>query len=507
MNLRIAVVMTAFLLVLNGRVVANDGSPESTFATLKKSSLEPNWESILREMTPPAKQMIIESTIFGAAAAIEREFPPGPKGDAHRKRIQQVFADHEVDKIKFPGEPDYSAGQPSEKTMKELRIQRSRFVKNVLDGVKVRDQLLTDISEAMADSPFPAGTTLTFRFGELTEIEMQKKTATAVVVVDPSKLSDDPRVMNIMPPSPIKFRLVDEKWKYDGVDEVKQREITAKQMELYLRDQRPIDDHDTSARPPMKNENTGQILLTATWIPFDDESTYGFAKKWPEINQMQPVAGTRYYNHSFFGAMTPTPQIDVGDTWKIDAKAMLPLLQQFHQGASCELHHGGPTGAYGCLIGRKDHLLNILIRLHGELRHEDGWYYTLSQFEGHLVWDHEAEQVISFRLFVPPVRTNVDVNRSMTVGEVYDPDKIKGLKGVDIGFVPKMELAGGKDVSRIKWDDPFDLKAAKLLLAKKFYRSAFIDWMPWEEAVAESQKTGKPLHVVALFGTLNDESC
>ena len=506
MSIRIAVVMTAFIATLCVPVLANDESPDVTFSRLKKGAQNSNWELMLSQMTPPTQKTMIDGTISGAAAVSKREFPPGPKGDRHRQRIKEVFVAHEVDQIEFPAMPDFSKGVPSKEAMEKYSEQRKVYAAKILECVKDRNGLLNDLTRVMADAPIPAGSTLMFRLGEITEVQTDKEFATAIVEVDPSRLSNDPTVINIVPPSPVKFQWIDGKWKYDGVDTIKQQAMAQSHMDLMQRDGRPEDKGNFSFRSSTPKGDTGSLQLTASWVPFDDESTYGFAKKWPEINQMKPVAEMQSYDHSFFELLTPTPEINVGDTWRIDENAMLPLLQQFHQGASCKLHHGGPTGAYGCLIGKNEQFLNILIRLHGEIRHEDGWYYTVSQFEGHLVWDDQAKQVLSFRLFVPPVRTNVDINRSATVEEIRNKTEYKGLNGVDIGFIPKMELTSGQDAT-IQWGDTVALETAKDLLAKRFYRSAQIHWMPWEEAVSESQKTGKPLHVVALFGTLYDESC
>jgi len=44
-------------------------------------------------------------------------------------------------------------------------------------------------------------------------------------------------------------------------------------------------------------------------------------------------------------------------------------------------------------------------------------------------------------------------------------------------------------------------------LAERFYPFAAIDWLELPAALAASRATGKPMHVVLLFGSLLDESC
>lgn len=487
-----------------------DDTPKSTFAQLQESANSCDWETLLSLMTPSAQKSVIAGEISSAAMAMDREFPPGPAGDRHREKIGKVFSDYKVDDVERPAPPDFLQGQPSEDAMAAFLKAKDAYVTQVLERLGNPNAFLVDLSRVLADSPVPVGATIAIRLGVITKVEVEGNVAKAIVEVDPSKLSDDPTVINVMPPTPIQFEMSDEgDWKYAGIDVAKQRELAERHQDLWIREN-PSDGGDAldsaTEHATQDEEASEQLMLTASWVPFDDESTYGFAEKWPEINEMKPVADEKAYQHSFFGAMTPENGLEIGEVWKLDENSMLPLLKQFHLGASCQLHHGGPTGAYGCLIGSKGVLQRILIRLHGEIRHEDGWYYTVSQFEGHLIWNCETKRVQSFRLFVPPIRTNVDVNRSVTIEELRNETEYKGLTGVDIGFVPKMELASGQEVE-IEWETEIDLKEAKDRLAKKFYRSAEIEWLPWEAAVGESQRSGKPLLVIALFGTLFDESC
>ena len=49
--------------------------------------------------------------------------------------------------------------------------------------------------------------------------------------------------------------------------------------------------------------------------------------------------------------------------------------------------------------------------------------------------------------------------------------------------------------------------AARLLLSRRFYRFAELDWLDLATGVQLARETGRPLHLIALFGTLDDESC
>lgn len=509
MKSKIAIVVIALFSLLHGRASAWEDTPESVFERMQNAANEGDWETLLSLTTASVGESLVYGEITSAALAIDREFPPGPKGDRNRQRIEELFASYDIDEIERPESPDFSQGRPSKKVMEAFAEQKRLYAKKVLEQLEDRNDFLADLSMILEESPVPMGSTIALRLGEIARIEVEGDSASAIVEVDPSRLSDDPTVINVMPPTPILFQQEESgTWKYAGIDQVKQKEIAERHLDLWKRDNGPEGGIDSPEPEVHSTPESDDVMLTANWIPFDDDSTYGFAKKWPEINAMKPVAKERGYGHEFFQSMVPKADTKIGDVWEIDETALLPLLKQFHDGASVKLHHGGPTGAYGCLMGTKDELLNIVVRLHGELRHEDGWYYTVSQFEGQLVWNRESNEVESFRLFVPPVRTNVDVNRSATLEEIRDKVEYKGLNGVDIGFIPVMELVS-KQQRRgdVEWEEVLDLDEAKELLAKKFYRSALINWLPWEEAVHKSQESGKPLLVVALFGTLYDESC
>jgi hypothetical protein len=72
-----------------------------------------------------------------------------------------------------------------------------------------------------------------------------------------------------------------------------------------------------------------------------------------------------------------------------------------------------------------------------------------------------------------------------------------------------MHLKGGATDSarKIEWKEAIDEAEARQRLARMFYGFAAIQWTPFETALAKAKAEKKPLHVVVLFGTLDDESC
>ena len=176
-----------------------------------------------------------------------------------------------------------------------------------------------------------------------------------------------------------------------------------------------------------------------------------------------------------------------------------------------QLHHGSGTapGAFACLRAQNDRYDEIAFRVHAEFVLSDGRsFYTPAQFAGQVLFDRAAGQVAYFRFYLPPRKTNIDVNRFFP-SVVVDGETLENVSSIDVGYSPRMELTGGNEqlAENISWTASISKDEAAQKLAKLFYEFLKVRWLPWDEAVAESQQSGKPLHVVVLLGTLDDESC
>ena len=166
---------------------------------------------------------------------------------------------------------------------------------------------------------------------------------------------------------------------------------------------------------------------------------------------------------------------------------------------------GAAPGTYACLRALGPRLAEILIRAHAEFVLEEGITYTPAQFEGRLVLDRVAGALRSFRLALPDRNPNVDVNVPVEVsGAAGEPPK--RMISADIGWVPCMSLEGGER-SGGDWTSSIPDEEARKRLARRFYAFAAIEWRPFEEAVRRARERRRPLHVVAVFGALDDESC
>ena len=96
---------------------------------------------------------------------------------------------------------------------------------------------------------------------------------------------------------------------------------------------------------------------------------------------------------------------------------------------------------------------------------------------------------------MPDRDTNVDINVLKPGAEFPE---------VDIGYVPRLGLwTEANPPAR----DELALEEARLRLRRAFYDFASIDWQPLEDLFWYAEHDGRPMHVIVLFGTLDDESC
>lgn len=237
------------------------------------------------------------------------------------------------------------------------------------------------------------------------------------------------------------------------------------------------------------------ITLQAEWSGIAD-STYKLHQK-PEFAaffDLKPAAASKTYSADEIRALLPKEPVAVGDAWKIADEGLLTFLRQFHPSATTSLHHmTNAGGGHACLRAVSPEYAEIVFRLHVEFVLDPGKvYYTPGQFAGRMLIDRKKREMTEFELAVPDRNTNVDINC---------------MPYADIVYVPRMRLAGGKAAESIKWPEAIEEGEARSRLAAKFYQFAAIRWTPFEQALARAKAEKKPLHVVVLFGTLDDESC
>jgi len=257
--------------------------------------------------------------------------------------------------------------------------------------------------------------------------------------------------------------------------------------------------------------NPASLEVHAHWDPIAD-STYNLHKNSPENTELfdlSPHEPIREYKGDAFSAFLPSSTVAVGDVWELNLYSVIPFLSQFHPGATGTLRHG-QKGAFACLRALSADYADITFRIHAEFtlatRPNPDWKpgsnerqvylarFIPSQYAGRLLINLKTGVICDFSLALPPRNSNVDIN---------------DFEYADMVFVPRMELFAtpAKTPDNIEWKDAITSEEARKRLALKLYKFAEIDWLPLEAAVAESEKTQRPIHAVLTWGPLDDESC
>ncbi|MEQ1894086.1 MAG: hypothetical protein ABL998_16210 [Planctomycetota bacterium] len=247
------------------------------------------------------------------------------------------------------------------------------------------------------------------------------------------------------------------------------------------------------------------ITLEAHWGPFA-RSAFGLFQENGSLQAPCVNVERQRYVQSDLAPLLPPRPVELGEVWPVPTAAVLTFLRQLHSGATDKLHHGfgSAPGAFACLRAQSDERLEILLRAHAEFTFEDGTTLTPGQFEGRLVLERESGRVLAFRLALPARDPNVDVN--VPVEFSRGDSRVERFMSADIGFVPRLELTSGAEVDEDTLEG-LSLAEARHRLAHAFYPHEELAWLPLDEALRVSRDEQKPLHVVLLFGVLDDESC
>lgn len=250
------------------------------------------------------------------------------------------------------------------------------------------------------------------------------------------------------------------------------------------------------------------LELEAAWEQLTD-TVYKFEKTYPLVQAFEPAMERAEYGADQFRPFLPDGPVEVGEVWQIDARDALPFLKQFHPGATERMHHGrgsgvAAPGAWACLRALGPTHAEVVLRVHADFQLEasdepngSSWM-TPAQFAGRMLIDRRRNVVTGFELALPDQRANVDLNIASDFGV-----------SADIGRIPRMELKGGVPfpATQVAFAAEVGLEQARSELERRFYPFARLDWLDLEQALARSRETGKPMHIVALFGSLADESC
>ena len=263
-------------------------------------------------------------------------------------------------------------------------------------------------------------------------------------------------------------------------------------------------------------DKNATLQVRAFWEPIVD-STLGLhsnsRKNAALFNNLSPAHPSQKYEVETFEAFFPKGDVTVGDLWELDVNKVVPFLQQFHPGATAEMHINPgrwmevnnqrvvisgmeSDGGFACLRALSSGYTEIVFRIHADflLDKDIPAYFTPAQFTGRLVLNRNTGSIREFWLYLPSRNTNVEILVS---------------NAADMVFVPRMELIGqnANAPSDIVWETAITEEEAKTMLEAAFYKSAEIDRLPIEEVIAQAQAKNRPIHVLLTWGVFDDESC
>jgi len=240
----------------------------------------------------------------------------------------------------------------------------------------------------------------------------------------------------------------------------------------------------------------------------------------PEVyawfKNLQPARSRETYTERDFSAFLPKAVGEVGQLWALDLDKVARFLRQFHPRPSMQLvaagRRAGPDGAFGLLRAKSDTYLDIAFRVHAEFYLTpaegspaeliDAWY-TPAYLSGRVLVNKQTGTVDHFTLGLPTDRT-LNVHLTMS-------PKRTGFhqQAHDIVRVERMELTGG-DAGRaqtLSWSSAMTPAEADSRLARVFYKSLEIEWVPFDQALTQARNRKRPIFAVVSWGSLDDQSC
>jgi hypothetical protein len=234
------------------------------------------------------------------------------------------------------------------------------------------------------------------------------------------------------------------------------------------------------------------------------------------FKQLQPACPKQTYTERDYSGFLPEAVGAIGQIWALDGERVAKFLRQFHPRASLQLvaagRRAGPDGAFAILRAESPTYLDIAFRIHGEfyLTPADGGpaqlvdaWYSPAYFSGRMLVNKPTGTVDYFRLGLPTDKA-LNVHLTMAASRMGYHKQAH-----DIVRVERMELTGGDAAlaQNVSWSSALTPAEADRRLAKVFYKSREIDWVPFDQVLARARSQRRPIFAVVSWGSIDDQSC
>jgi len=235
------------------------------------------------------------------------------------------------------------------------------------------------------------------------------------------------------------------------------------------------------------------------------------------FTELRPAQPQQTYTERDFSAFLPVTLGEIGQLWALDSDKIVRILKQFHPRPSLHVvaagRRAGPDGAFAILRAVSPSYLDIVFRIHAEFYlTPDDWpadqplfqtWYTPAYFTGRVVVNRRTGAVDCFRLELASDKA-LNVHLTMVVKGIGDTRQAR-----DVVRVEHMELTGGDGelVEHIPWTTALTPAEAHARLAKVFYKFLEIDWLPFDQVLAQARSRARPIFAVVSWGAFDDQSC
>jgi hypothetical protein len=264
-----------------------------------------------------------------------------------------------------------------------------------------------------------------------------------------------------------------------------------------------------------------RLEVTAHWTPVGKGRDQLHRDLHPKVyswfTELRPTRPQQTYTERDLSAFLPPAVGEVGQLWALDADKMMEILRQFHPRPSLHLvasgRRAGPNGAFAILRAVSPSYLDIVFRLHAEFYlTPDDWpadqpllraWYTPAYFSGRVLVNRRTGTVDYFRLALANDKA-LNVHLTVVAQGIGDSRQAR-----DVVRVERMELTGGDGgrAENLPWTRALPLAEAHDRLAKVFYKFLDIDWVPFDQVLAQARSRNRPIFAIVSWGAFDDQSC
>jgi hypothetical protein len=274
-------------------------------------------------------------------------------------------------------------------------------------------------------------------------------------------------------------------------------------------------DSAPAGKVALRAADSARLSVTARWEPIREFTARANENHPRQVFEYSVETPVREYSGADFAAFLPDRPVALGEIYPLDNERVMTFWRQFDSSATPKLHHGRTgEGAFAALRAYDADSAEVVFRTHGEYGLANGrLLYVPSMLSGRLILERKSGDVSFFHMSLPTHRSpNVVTDIGFETEVEKDGVRKKVLAyDADIVFVPRMELEGGKTDrapdDRDSWDESLDEAMLRTAIKARYYVSDEIEWLSADDAARRSRETGKPIHLIAMFGALDDESC